>query len=160
MEIIGTITTKDIKEGIKNDNPWKRALYTIDNGNIQMKMSTFNQDIIDTYNIGDTVKAIYETKQVGEKTYTNLIGFEEPSESDVAQTKLKENIQSGSGAEKNIDTQTYIVRQNSNQRAIEALDLLFRMNPKSAKELLEANEGGILNVIDVFANHFESKVFR
>jgi len=146
---VGKITDISIKEGDKDGSSWKMGIFTIDN---KFRCSTFNQDIIDNYEVGDEVKAIYEKKNVNGKWYNTLLGFEEVSEAD-RHSAQKEGVDW-------IAKEKRIIRQNCNQRAIETLKLMWEIDPEKVKTILKENDENILLLLEIIAKRFENLVWK
>jgi len=150
-EFIGNITNKEFKEGAKDGKAWKMCIFTI---NSDFKCSTFNADIFTAYEVGEPVKAVYEVSG----KYNNLLGFEKVEESDKA-TIFKPAAEQGVPTVDWIAKEKRIIRQNCNARAIEAVDLLYSVDPEALKTILTSTDGGIQALIDSFSKHFENKVW-
>jgi len=147
--LIGAITNKEIKEGITNEKAWKRCIFTIGDN---FKVSSFHQDTISAYNVGDIVKAAYKT----EGQYNNLVGFDDPTADEVTrdQTVSKQPEQSSE-----VNRQKMIIRQNCNERAIQLLEVIWEHAPQRVDEVLAVNND-LMAIVDTFANHFEARVWR
>ena len=155
---IGKISEKKIKTGSTNNKDWKMAIFTLDSG---LKASTFNADIIDAYNQGDTVKMAYEI----DGKFNKLLGFEDPTADELKRKELTpaSNMPESQGKPDNafwLAKEKRIIRQNCNQRAIEAVGLIWDKKPEIIESSLEANNGDMQKVFDAMAAHFEEIVWR
>jgi len=75
FELNCVIKAKEEKSGMgKTGQPYTMYLFTvIDNLGNDVKMSTFNKEFYDSWNVGDSVKANYRKSGI----YNQLVGFEE-----------------------------------------------------------------------------------
>lgn len=162
QNFIGAIEEQpEIKEGVSatTQKPWKRATFKLGG----KTFSTFDIGIINsildgTLKVGTLVDLTYKT----DGKYNNIVVmFPATSEQRANFTPASEFKPEPKVDDKVwIEKDKRIVRQNCNERAIEFVELLSKVNPEKLKEIMEANGNNLLSVIDVAAEHFETRVWR
>lgn len=149
--LVGAITDKFIKNGKgKTGNDYTVCIFTLGDN---FKVSTFNKEIIDAYEIGNVVKAAYTVSDDGK--YNNLVGFEEANNSEI-KIQTADKIDDSKWLEKD----KRIIRQNCNQRALEFIELMHKVAPEKLKEIMKANNDNLLETVDIASAHFENRVWR
>jgi len=145
--IISVISSKDEKSGNKDGKDWIRYGFKFGD----TAMSTFDNRFKD-FKTGDVVEVMYKKSGM----YNNILDMKLAEQSQIVTAdKIKEYPDQQVWIEKD----KRIVRQNCNQRAIETLRLMNEIQPEKVKEILETNEGNMLNVLDVLAQHWENIVW-
>ena len=116
----------------------------------KVKASTFDTKLKD-FKSGDIVKVMYK-KSGG---YYNILDIKIAEQSEIVTAdKIKEIDQKVW-----IEKDKRIARQNCNERAIETLDLMWKIQPERLKEIIKANEDNLLKILDMLADHWENRVW-
>lgn len=135
FNITGLIKSKEVNPGETNGKKWVRYVFTVkpNNSDKDVTMSTFNNDLSEAWNAGDSVNCHYRF----DGKYNTLVGFEESDEA-------PEMIKPGELQEANTmkdevfvdNKQKVIVRQNVLNRAVE----LYLAGKIEEKDVLEKAE--------------------
>lgn len=116
------------------------------------------------YTLGEKVKMSYVRKGPCEYSFLETSEGKNPILTYIKCTAQASPGSFTSGAEYkpevDLERDKRIVRQNCNQRAIEAFKLLFEINPEKAKEILGANDYKLVEVLKGYSIYFEDLVWR
>ena len=140
------ISGKTEQSGETNGKSWTRYVFQFED----FKGSTFDAELAGEFKSGDTAKVSFKKSGI----YNNIVEMEKveskPEIKKADEVKEESNVW--------LEKDKRIVRQNSNERAIELATLMVHMDYDKLQELIKTN-GGLINVIDVFAKHFEDRVW-
>jgi hypothetical protein len=151
------ILTKTSKLTGKTEKPWEKngksgVTYMLQFEDF--KGATFDAEVYNSGVFGTT----YDIKYKKSGVYNNIIDLIKVEKVNEVTTKVpveKAEVSQDVWLEKD----RRIVRQNSNERAIELVELMSKVDFDNLQELIKSN-GSLINVIDILSMHFEERVFR
>lgn len=139
--LVGAIEEKKITESPAGaQKPWTRCSYKI-GGKF---FSTFDQDKM-AFKVGEVVAVDF----LQEGKYNNI-----------KELALAGNAEIKTASNNSSEKDKLIIRQSCNQRAIEFVELMHKINPEALKEILSKTDGGLQALVDAQAAHFEDRVWR
>jgi len=146
------LVKKDKNSGVTEGKSWTRYTLKFED----LIGSSFDTEMVDSMHEGETFKIDFKIKD----KYNNIFGVEKVESSEIKpevipDNEVKKEVPQSVWDEKD----RRIVRQNCNQRAIELLELMLKVDYEKLKELIKEN-GGLQNLTSLVAKNFEDSVFR